>query len=232
MKRLIAAAVAVVALGAAAGCSGSAKAVAPNRLVGLFKISAGHCASAGAKPTGSYLLVVSAAQAKAVRNPRGGCANTEYTLLRPGIDGGLETGRFQGQPSPVFDAKRNSTAARVISPVFFGPYRLGFATSPRDEQGAPTSAPVYPAPVALNSAGTLTVDLRSLVMTYAGRPNSSCAQSFGLGCWDLGSKSASGTYNATTHHFVIDWFTGESFTPKGDSIEVHLEGTFVPGSAP
>ena len=24
------------------------------------------------------------------------------------------------------------------------------------------------------------------------------------------------------------WFTGESFTPKGDSVEVHLEGTLVP----
>jgi hypothetical protein len=230
VKRLIAVAVVVTGLGLAAGCSGSAKAGAPARLAGLFKLSAGHCTSARAKPAGSYLVVVSAANARAVRNPRGGCANSEYTPLSPGTDGGLETGRFQEQPAPTFDARRNSTATRLITPVAFGHYRLGFATSPRDEQGAPTGAPTYPAPVALNTAGALTVDLRSLVMTYAGRANSTCAQSFGLGCWDLGSKSATGTYNPTTHHFLIDWFTGESFTPKGDSIEVHLEGTFVPGA--
>src|SRR3954451_20774676 len=190
MRRAIAAAVVVAGLGFAAGCGGSVKAATPNRLVGLFKISAGHCSSSRAKPTGSYLIVVAAAQARAVRNPRGGCANSDYTPLRPGTDGGLETGSFQGQPRPTFDANRNSTAGRLIAPAFFGRYRLGFATDTRDEQGAPGGAPPYPVPTALDSAVSLTVDLRSLVMTYAGRANSTCAQSYGLGCWDLGSENA------------------------------------------
>jgi hypothetical protein len=227
MTRLIAAMLALAGVGLASGCSGSATAAAPSKLSGVFKLTAGHCSTAHAKPTGSYLMVVSAAQGHAVPNPRGGCANAEYTVLQPGTDGGLETGRFQGQPTPAFDANRDSTVRRIIEPATFGHFRLGFATSPRDEQDAPSGAPAYPPPAALNDHGTLSVDLRSLVMTYAGRANATCAQSFGLGCWDLGSRAAGGTYDATTHHFVIDWFTGESFTPKGDSVEVHLEGTFV-----
>jgi hypothetical protein len=231
VRRVLAAAAVAGVLGVSSGCGGNATAASPTRLDGLFRLTAGHCTTAQAKPTGSYLVVVSAAQGHAVHNPRGGCANADYTVLRPGTDGGLTTRKFQGQPSPVFDAHRNSRAARIIAPVRFGPYRLGFATSPQDEQAAPTGAPAFPPPAAIVSGGSLQVDLRSLVLTYAGEPKSSCAQSYGVGCWELGSRSASGTYDAATHHFVIDWFTGESFTPHGDSIEVHLEGTVVPGAS-
>src|SRR4051812_752242 len=128
MKRLIAALLGITALGMASGCSSNATAAAPapNKLSGLFKLESGHCSTAHAKPTGSYLLVVSAAQGHAVRNLHGGCANPDYTALRPGTDGGLQTGRFQGQPTPAFDAQRNSTARRIIEPVNFGHFRLGF----------------------------------------------------------------------------------------------------------
>jgi hypothetical protein len=230
--RFLVAAAAVACIGGLAGCSGrSAKAAVPSHLNGLFRLAAGQCTTADARPTGSYLIVVSAAANKAARNPGGGCANADYTPLRPGADGGLRTGVFQLPPSPAFDAHRNSRSAAIITPVAFGAFRFGFATSPRDEQDAPTGALAYPAPAATVSGTTLNVDLRSLVVGYAGGPGSTCAKSYGLGCWDLGSKSAGGTYDAATHQFVIDWFAGESFTPKGDSIEVHLAGTFVPRAA-
>jgi hypothetical protein len=225
-----AAAALVVLAGLAAACGGNAKAVGPSRLIGRFELTAGHCTTADARPTGSYLVVVSAAQNHAVPNRRGGCADPAYTPLNPGTDGGLITGRFQPGPNPAFDGRRNSRARRIIAPTWFGPYRFGFATTSRDQQDAPSGAPTYPAPIALDTAGGLQVDLRSLVVTYAGKPHSSCRTSYGFGCWDLGSKSASGSYDAATHHFVLDWFAGESFTPKGDSIEVHLEGSFVPAA--
>jgi hypothetical protein len=231
MKRVIAIAVAVAALGTAAGCGGSAKAAAPTHLNGLFRIAPGRCAGGHGKPSGSYLIVISAARSRAVRNPRNRCANHVYTLLRPGTEGGLTTGRFQPEPSPAFDARRNSTATHLIAPVAFGPYLLGFATNSRDEQDAPSGAPAYPAPSAIDENGTLDLDLRSLVMTYAGNANATCRQSYGVGCWNLGSRSAQGTYDAATHHFIIDWLTGEAFVPTGDSIAVHLEGTLVPRAA-
>jgi ABC-type amino acid transport substrate-binding protein len=230
MKRVLLAVAALVALGLAAGCGGSAKAAAPTRLIGLFKLTPGHCTTAQAKPTGSYLIAISAAENHAVTNKQGGCADPAYTPLTPGTDGGLITGGFQTEPKPAFDAERNATATRIVKPVAFGRFRFGMSTNPRDEQDAPGGEPAFPAPVALDTDGALAIDLRSLVLTYAGRSHSTCKQSYGLGCWELGSKSASGTYDAATHQFVIDWFSGESFVPNGDSIEVHLEGTFVPGS--
>jgi hypothetical protein len=227
----LAAAAMLAAIGLS-GCGGQAKAATVTRLpAGLFTLTAGACTTADARPTGSYLIVISAAANKAVKNPKSGCANHDYTLLKPGTDGGLAVGRFQPQPSPAFDAKRDSTAVRIFAPVDFGPFAVGFATTPRDEQDAPGGAPAYPVPAATVSGTTLNVDLRSLVVTYAGPPSSTCKSSFGLGCWELGSKSASGNYDATTRHFVIDWFAGQSFTPKGDSVEVHLEGSFVPGGS-
>lgn len=223
---------ALIALVGLSGCGGGhpAAAPAPTRLTGLFKLAPGRCTSATAKPTGSYLIVISASQNKAVRNSRGGCVNKNFTVLRPGTDGGLITGRFQAAPTPLFDARRNSRAGAIIKPVRFGPFRLGFATDAHDEQDAVGSAPAYVAPIATVSGKALTVDLRSLVISYGGQPNSTCASGYGIGCWELGSRSASGSYDPITHRFVIDWFTGESFTPKGDSIEVRLAGRFVPSA--
>lgn len=217
---------------AAAGCSATGHAATPqsDRLVGSFRLTPGHCTSVAAKPTGSYLVAVSAAANKAVRNPKSTCVNRDYTLLRPGTAGGLVTGQFQPQPDPLFDAHRNSRASAIVEPTWFGPFRLGFATEAQDEQDAPTGAPAFPTPQATVINGTLNVDLRSLVVSYAGPANGTCATSFGLGCWQLGSKSATGTYDARTRQFVLDWFSGESFTPKGDSIEVHLTGNFVPAA--
>jgi hypothetical protein len=231
-RRTALAAVALLGVVTLGGCGGHATAAASSqRLIGLFKLTPGQCTTSKARPTGSYLIAISASQSKAARNPKAGCADADYTPLVPGTDGGLITGQFQGQPSPTFDAHRNSLATRIVKPTSFGPFRFGFATSARDEQDAPAGEPAFPAPVAIATGSTLNIDLRSLVVTYAGQPGSNCAKSYGLGCWELGSKSASGTYDATTHRFVIDWFAGESFTPKADSMEVHLEGTFVPRSS-
>jgi hypothetical protein len=197
-------------------------------LDGLFKISPGRCAGATGLPTGSYLVVLSAASGKTVGNPDGGCANPAYTLLKPGTDGGLITGEFQQVGGATFDRHGNSRDDRVLLPVRFGKFRVGFGTDSHDEQDAPNGAPAYPDPSAIVEGTALRIDLRSLVVSYAGAPGSSCDTTYGVGCWELGSENAAGTYDAATGHYSIQWFSGASFTPRGDSIEVHLEGTFVP----
>jgi hypothetical protein len=217
---------------AAAGCSGGSHGATSDssRLNGLFRIAPGVCTDGTGLPTGSYLIVLSAATNHAVKNPHGGCKNPGYTLLRPGTDGGLITGEFQDVSGATFDSNANSRADRIIAPTRFGRFSFGFATNPRDEQDAATGNVAFPRPQAIVSGTALRVDLRSLVVSYAGNANTTCATSFGVGCWELGSENASGTYDAATGHFTLQWFTGESFTPKGDSIEVHLAGTFVPSS--
>jgi hypothetical protein len=216
---------------AATGCSGGHGASSdPTHLNGLFRIAPGVCTSATGLPTGSYLVVISAATSHTVKNPQGGCGNAAYTLLRPGTDGGLITGEFQDVKGATFDARGNSVADRIVAPTRFGKTRFGFATNARDEQDAATGGVAFPRPAAIVTGTALRVDLRSLVVSYGGNPGTSCASSFGVGCWELGSENATGTYDAATGGFTLQWFTGESFTPKGDSIEVHLAGTFVPRS--
>jgi hypothetical protein len=229
--RGVAAAAAVLAL-TAAGCSGQGgSASAPStKLNGVFHIAAGVCPAGTGAPTGSYLVVIAASANKAVKNSRSTCTNKGYTLLRPGTDGGLVTGEFQDITGVTFDRQGNSRADRIITPTRFDRLRLGFATNTRDEQDAASGAPAFPRPAAIVSGTALRVDLRSLVVSYGGNANTTCATSFGLGCWELGSENATGTYNRTNGHYSISWFAGESFTQKGDSIEVHLAGTFVPRS--
>lgn len=216
----------------AGGCSGGGHptAASPQRLDGEFRLAAGACSTGKQPPTGSYLVVISAAADHTVRNPHGGCRNASYTLLRPGTDGGLVTGEFQEVAGATFDARRNSRQDRIIEPVRFGKLALGFATSAYDEQAAANGAPAFPRPAAIRTASGIQVDLRSLVVSYGGPAGATCRTSLGIGCWQLGSENATGTYNPATGAFAIDWFSGESFVAKGDSIEVHLAGTFVPRS--
>lgn len=229
MTRRRIAGLAIAGLLAVAGCSGSHQATPDAvHLAGLFHIDAGACAGKKGLPTGSYLVVLSAASGGTVGNARGGCANPAYSLLRPGTDGGLVTGEFQENAGPTFNAHGDSREGRIVIPARFGALRFGFATSTRDEQDAPTGAAAFPQPSAVIEGSKLRIDLRSLVVSYGGRPGATCAETFGGGCWELGSENASGTYDAATGHFTLQWFSGRSFTPKGDSIEVHLEGTFVP----
>jgi hypothetical protein len=232
MKRKLAGLVAGVALLAAAACSGGHQATPDStHLEGLFRISAGKCSGTTGLPTGSYLIVLAAVSGKTVGNPDGGCANPAYTLLEPGTDGGLITGEFQQVSGATFDRDRNSRDGRIIAPVAFDKLLVGFGTSSRDEQDAPTGAPAFPEPAAIVAGTVLSVDLRSLVVSYAGNARASCKTSYGVGCWELGSENATGTYDAATGHYSVQWFSGASFTPKGDSIEIHLEGTFVPQSS-
>ncbi|HVW79550.1 MAG TPA: hypothetical protein VHB69_01240 [Mycobacteriales bacterium] len=231
-RRALAALTAGAALVLAAGCSGTHQTTPDaTHLDGLFRIAPGACPAASGLPTGSYLVVLSAASGGTVGNPHGGCKNPAYTLLDPGTDGGLVTGEFQQVSGPTFDRHGNSRDGRIIAPVRFGKLDVGFGTSSRDEQDAPAGAPAFPVPSAIVRGSALSVDLRSLVVSYAGDADTSCKTTYGVGCWELGSENATGTYDAATGHYSIQWFSGASFTPKGDSIEVHLEGTFVPSSS-
>ncbi len=232
VKTAVLATAALASIGLASGCSGKSQAAtpAPSKLVGTFHLAAGHCSTKTATPTGSYLIVIAAAADKPVLNKNGGCANPAYTPLTPGKDGGLVTGKFQNEPDPTFDAHRNALATDIIKPVEFGNFALSLATSAKDEQDAPTGPAAFPVPVAQVTGSQLSIDLRSLVLLYGGYPSSTCAQHYGTGCWELGSVSAGGTYDAATHAFVIQWFTGESFVPQGDSLEFHLAGTFTPAA--
>jgi hypothetical protein len=214
----------------AALCSACSTATASPQLVGTFRLTAGHCSSPTAPPTGSYFVVGNAADGKPVPSSQGACSDHMFVPLAPGTDGGLVTGSFQPDPTPTFSANGSSLAGSIIVPVNFQGQKVGMATSGNDDQNAPNAAPIFPVPTATVDGSNLDVDLRSLHFSYGGLPGSTCVTSYGQGCWDLGSRSAAGTYDKSTKHFTLDWFVGEAFSQAGDSIEVHFEGTFVPAS--
>ncbi len=235
LKRLVGrrrAALLLVAVPLAAlltSCGGGGATLGPaHPLVGTFEIEAGHCTSAHGAPTGSFLVIVDSAGSKTVANPNGGCSNKYYTPLSPGADKGITTGQFQANPTPTFDAHNDSLANLVIDPVSFLGVKLGMGTSATDVQDDPSGSPTFAPPTATVRGTKLTIDLRSLNITYGGQAGTTCVTGRGYGCWNLGSKAATGTYNAKSHQYVAQWFIGESFTQLGDSMVVRLEGTFVP----
>jgi hypothetical protein len=209
--------------GSPSAASGPAKA-----LVGTFDIQGGHCTASSGAPTGSFLVIVDSADSKTVGNPDGGCKNKYYTPLSPGTQKGIETGEFQEDPIPTFDGHGDSLADAIIAPVSFLGVKFGMSTSPDDVQDAPNGPPAFTPPTATIRGTKLTLNLRSLNITYGGGPNSSCKNDAGYGCWNLGSKVAQGSYDPKTHQYVVQWFVGETFTQLGDSMIVRFQGTFVP----
>lgn len=117
---------------AAAGRGSPPTLLAGQALTGVFSVQAGQCQAAGA-PTGSYLEL--SERGLPVPNTSSPCVT--YTLLSQGTQG-LVSGAYQLDPNPTFDAKGNSLANGIFSPVTFLGTRFGGATTCSDQQHSPT----------------------------------------------------------------------------------------------
>ena len=188
-------------------------------LAGVFKLTAGACA--GAAVSGSYFRMVQAGGTAAgpfIPNPDSPCAaDTTYSLLAPGTDGGLANGRSQPAPDPAFDASGNATAAAIAQPVKFFGMAFGLATDKATDPPALTAA-----------AGKLSGQVKAWTAYYAGAPfNQGSPKPDGTkpGL----TTDVTGTIDSATGAFVIEWsslIVGGSF----DSFTGiwHLEGVFQP----
>jgi len=213
---LTTAAVAAVAL---AGAPSQAASSRP--LDGTFRLAAGKFS--GAKASGTYFRMItgkSGGKTQYLANPDSRASDKTYTLGRPGTDGGLATGRFQPHPSPVFDAKGNARATKIIKPEPYTAIRFGVATLKQDPQSKKTSA--------VTSA---TVDGRRLTVRLPGFTAEWNGEYFNQGAPkpDGSGAAATGAYNAKTKHFVLSWTSKIRGGPfNGFSGFWHLEGTFSP----
>lgn len=219
---------------------------AGEEMKGLFKITKGTCqGTTGA--TGSYFQMIDPGGSPIPNNTSPCNEGTNYSSfnpLSPGTDGGLSTTGFQPHPSPAFDANWNALAKRIVMPSKFFSVDFGLATNEKDPQ---TQINVTIPKIIHDGAGKISADsdLRSVGAAWNGNPASTSA---GEGHYNQGApkpdgsteaptKRASGTYNATTKAFVIEWqskIIGGAF--NGNSGKWHLEGTFDPsvtvGEAP
>lgn len=216
---------AAAALAAAGAAVPTTSALAATPLRGTFALQAGACA--GSAASGSYFRMIlhsGGPNGPFLDNSSSACSNQSYTLLAPGTDGGLVTGGYQPQPSPVFDSNGNGRAERITRPTRF--YGVDFATS--TNQVDPQTKRDVPAPVVTASGSSLTADLRAFTVSWN-------SQQFNQGSpkpdgsLPGNTRRATGTYDARTGAFTLQWTSQIQGGPfDGFTGLWHLTGRFTP----
>jgi hypothetical protein len=224
---VVAAVTAVVSAGAACGDDDDAEPASGDgtELVGVFGITPGECADAGAT-SGTYFRMVQPggdpASGPYVLNGDSSCGDKTYTPLAPGRDGGLVTGSFQSQTDPAFDPQGNATSARITKPAKFFAVSFGLATNEKDPQ---TGGDTEPPTVRLR-AGKLEGDLRAFAASWNN-------QHFNQGAPKPdGSRPGrttgpTGTYDEESGRYTLEWTSQIVEGPFNNFTGLwHLEGTF------
>ena len=221
--------IALLSSGGLFGIAASGASAAPTRLVGVFKITAG--AGAGSAAKGSYFRMIQpggkVGSGPFVPNPSSRASNNTYTLFKPGVDGGLSTVKFQPAPAHPFDKNGNALANRIVRPVGFAGKNFSVTTSAKD----PQTRKAAKLPV-ITSDGK--GHLAGAVSAFAAWWNN---QKFNQGSPKPGGSKPgltagpTGTYNATTRAFTLNWSSAIVGGPfNGFTGQWHLQGTFVPKS--
>jgi len=231
-RSIVALFVAGLSVTALAGCSSSSTTTSTTAgaqaLVGTFKVTAGS--DSGGTVTGTYFQMIqpggTVASGPFFTNPDSTATNKAYTLLSPGTDGGLKTGSYQPNPSPAFDASGNALADQIVQPAKFTALEFGLSTDKTDPQ---TSASV-PAPAISVKDGKLSGQVEAWTASWnklyfnQGSPKPD-GTSPGL------TSAVAGTYDSTTHAFVLTWSSQVVGGPfNGFTGSWHLQGTFSPGA--
>ena len=226
-------------------------------LVGLFRLTAG--ASHGDKVTGTWFRMVqpngTVQSGPFMINANSPADGGRVTLLKPGTSGGLRTAGYQSQPKPGFDGKGNALADSIVAPTKFFGVRFSISTNEVDLQTKTKVAP----PTVVDNGGKLTADLSSWAASWnrqnfnqgapkpvSGTGAKAAGQEQAEKAFDwvankyLGGAPkptvtgdvATGTYDATTGAFTLQWtshIVGGPF--NGFTGLWHLEGVFEAGSA-
>lgn len=194
-------------------------------LVGIFGIDAGECA--GATPTGSSFRMVQPGgtvdAGPYVDNGDSTCSDKSYTALSPGTDGGLQTGAFQTQPEPPFDATGNGIADAIVQPQKFFGVTFALATNETDPQTSEgTKKPAIKA-----KGKKLKGDLRALGVAY-GKQHFNQGAPKPDGSKPSGTAGPTGTYAAKSGEYTLDWSSAIVGGPFDGFTGIwHFEGTFA-----
>jgi hypothetical protein len=189
------------------------------KLIGTFSIKAGT--ADGKKVSGSYLRMVTP-NGHYLANPSSSAVHGSYTLITPGTDKGLETGKYQPEPSPAFDSNGNALASRIFKPVKFEGVGFSGATAKVDPQ---TNTSV-PAPSIAVSGHKLTGNLAAFAVSWSKQQFNQGSPKPG-GTYPGATTHVTGTYNPKTHAFSLTWRSEIVGGPFNSFSGLwHLAGTF------
>ena len=210
---------------AGAGPGSPVASVQGTPLVGLFRLDPGAQSVSGAI-SGTYF------QMFGVVNNESTALDKNYTLLRPGTDGGLRNDVYQPAPSPAFagtiDGRPtgNALANRIVQPQKFFQIDFSIVTDVVDAQ----TAQADPLPRIVARDGKLSGQTTAWVAQWNGLSfNQGSPKPDGTSPGN--TQPVTGTYDAATGHFVLQWkslIVGGPF--GGFTGGWHLEGTFVPAA--
>jgi hypothetical protein len=192
-------------------------------LTGLFRFTPGTFD--GGKVGGSYVRLVLAG-GSVEKGPFFGNPNSKagsFTLLSPGSDGGLKTGRYQEAPNPAFSLTGDALANRIMAPQRFAFILYSLSTQAKD----PVSGLDVPPPeIAVTPDGKLSGQLKSFTASWnkawfnQGSPKPD-GSSPGL------TSPVTGTYDANTKQYQLNWTSQIVGGPFNNFSGIwHLEGTF------
>ena len=192
-------------------------------LMGVFELTEGTCDDAGAV-SGSYFRMVEAGgtvdAGPFIQNADSTCAaDTGYTPMAPGTDGGLVSGDYQPAPDPAFDDAGNALAEAITAPATFFGQAFATATDETDVQ----SGEAVPAPLITATDGELSGDVSAMAAYFGGEVFNQGAPKPG------GSEPGpTGTIDPDTGEYVLEWssvISGGAF--DGFTGVWHFEGTFA-----
>jgi hypothetical protein len=206
---------------------GDQAAVDGGELVGTFAVEPAACDDATGEVTGSYFRMVEAggtvADGPFVPNADSACADTTFSGLEPGSDGGLVTADYQPQPDPPFDATNSSTADLITQPSLFFASGFGISTNPVD----PESGEDVPVPtISVDAAGNLFGEISGWNVAWNGQQFNQGAPKAD-GSLPGNTTELTGTYDEATGEYELTWASqvvGGAF--DGFTGLWHLAGTF------
>lgn len=183
-------------------------------MTGQFIVRDGQCGS-GETPVGSYFMMLDPS-GNPVDNGDSPCSDKAATPVGAGSDG-LTPGHMQ----PFADSPGASRA--IIAPTTFFGSPFAVATEGPDKQ----SGAAVEAPAVRESGGKLTGEISSFQAFYNGAYYNQGAPKPGGGTPGRTTAGLSGTYNAGSDAFVLEWrstITGGAF--NNFTGVWHLEGTY------
>ena len=216
--------------GAPAGAGpGTPAAVQGAPLVGLFRLDPGAQSASGAI-SGTYFQMLGGPTEEPVSNNDSTALDKNYTLLRPGTDGGLRTDVYQAAPSPAFagtvggQPTGDALASRIVQPQKFFQIDFSIVTGAVDAQ----TGQADPLPRIVTQNGQLTGQATAWDAQWNGLSfNQGSPKPDGTSPGH--TQPVTGTYDGASGHFVLQWkslIVGGPF--DGFYGSWHLEGTFVP----